>query len=176
MHRMLAAVVLTLLAPAAFAAKPTDAQVDRLLVVMRQEQMLDKVLGEMEGLHQQMLVEMTKGKALSPDDQAKMERVLAISRKYAREALAWDKVAPKFRTLYAESLDGEDIEAVTAFYASPAGQRYLDKMPLLMQKSMLLMQELTVPMIQRMQEDIAKELGADAPAMAPAEAPTEGAQ
>ncbi|MCC8363204.1 DUF2059 domain-containing protein [Lysobacter sp. A6] len=172
MRRMLLAVVLSLVAPMAFAAKPTDAQIDRLFEVMRQQQMLDSVLGEMEGIHQGMLAEMTKGKTLTADDRAKMDRLFAISNKHVRETLSWEKLAPKFRALYAESLGSEDIEAITAFYASPAGQRYLDKMPALMQKSMGLVQELTVPMLQRMQEDMIREFGAPANAEAGADVGT----
>jgi len=168
MRRMFAAVVLSLVAPMAFAAKPTDAQIDRLFEVMRQKQTLESVLGQTEAMQKGMLAEMTKGKALTAEDQAKLERVAAISSKNVREMLAWEKVGPKFRALYAESFEGEDIEAITAFYASPAGQRFLDKMPVLMQKTMALVQELTVPMMQKMQEDMAREFATPANAEADA--------
>ena len=157
MRRLLAAIALSLIAPVAFAAKPTDAQIDRLFEVTRQQAMLENVLSQMDGLQRNMIAEMTKGQPLTAEQQAKMERVFALSQQHVREALTWEKLAPKFRTLYAETFEAEDLDALIAFYSSPAGQHYLDKMTVLLQKTMGLMQEITVPMAEKMREELAKE-------------------
>ena len=53
-----------------------------------------------------------------------------------REELSWSKMKPQYIRIYQESFSQEDVEGFIAFYRSPAGQAYVDKMPIVMQKSM----------------------------------------
>ncbi len=55
-----------------------------------------------------------------------------------------------FTEIYQESFSQEEIDGLIAFYASPAGRAYIDKMPLVMQKTMTVMQSRMPAMIERM--------------------------
>ncbi|UHQ20553.1 DUF2059 domain-containing protein [Lysobacter sp. KIS68-7] len=162
MRRLVLSIALALAAPLAFAGTPTDAQVDRLFDVMHTRQTLETTLGQMETMQDQMIAKMTADKPMSAEEKARLDRVMAISRTRVRETLAWDKIAPLFRKIYAESFDSADVDALIAFYGSPAGQHFIERMPVAMQKTMTAMQDLVVPMLQQMQQDLQKEMAAQA--------------
>ena len=160
MKRFTLALLLALSAPLALAAPASDAQVDKLLEVMRARQTIETMLPQVEAAQQQMIAQMTAGQTLSEQQRLDMQRILASSSQHIRAALAWDKLEPLYRDIYRQTFSSEDMDAMTGFYSSPAGQRLLDKMPQLMQNTMAGMQKLIVPMIGQMQKDIAAQIEA----------------
>ena len=163
---LFAAALLCLAAPLALAAPPSDAQIDKLLEVMRARQTVDAMLPQIEASQKQMVAQMTAGQDVTPEQQASFERIMDKTNARVRQALAWDKLEPMYRDIYRQTFSGEDVDAMIEFYGSPAGQRVLDTMPQLMQQSMAAMQKLMVPMLQDMQRDIREEAqaGGKAPA------------
>ncbi|HJR74002.1 MAG TPA: DUF2059 domain-containing protein [Luteimonas sp.] len=157
----LSGLLLCLLAPAAL-AQASDAQVDKLLEVMRARQTLDAVLPQVEVSQRQMVQQMTSAKSLTPEQKAQLDRVLEKSMTSIRRALSWEKMEPLYRDIYRQTLTAEDIDAMIGFYGSPAGQKLLDKMPQLMQNTMAGVQKMLVPMLNEMQRDIEAELQAPA--------------
>ena len=137
-----------------------DARIDRLLEVTRARGMLDATLPQIEASQQQMLAQMTAGRELDAAQQQRIDSLLASSSSAVRKALSWENLAPVYRDIYRQTFTGEDIDAMIAFYESPAGQRMLEKMPALMQNTMNAMQRLVVPMLQQMERDLAAEVSA----------------
>lgn len=158
----LSGLLLYLLAPAAL-AQASDAQVDKLLEVMRARQTLDAVLPQVAASQRQMVAQMSAGKSLTPGQQAQLDRLLDKSMDGIRRAMTWDKMEPMYRDIYRQTFTAEDIDALIGFYGSPAGQKLLDKMPQLMQNTMAGVQKLLVPMLEEMQRDIEAELQAPLP-------------
>lgn len=160
MKRYALALALMLAAPlAALAGPPNDAQVTRLLEVMRARQTVDALLPQIEASQKQMVEQMMAGRELSADDRARLDRMITRSSAQMRKALAWDKLEPIYRDIYRDTFSAEDTDALIAFYASDAGQRLLQKMPALMQNTMTAMQKVVVPMMQELQQDIEAEAG-----------------
>ncbi|MDH5833341.1 DUF2059 domain-containing protein [Luteimonas sp. M1R5S59] len=89
-----------------------------------------------------------------------MEAILARSAGAVRQALAWENLEPIYRDIYRRTFSAEDIDAIIAFYETPAGQRMIEKMPALMQHTMDAMQRLVVPMLEQLQREIAAEVSA----------------
>lgn len=137
----------------------SDAQVDKLLEVMRARQTLDAVLPQVETSQRQMVEQMSDAKSLTPEQRAKLDRLLQKSMGSIRKAMAWEKMEPLYRDIYRRTFTAEDMDAMIGFYGSPAGQKLLDKMPQLMQNTMAGVQKLLVPMLEDMQRDIETELG-----------------
>lgn len=137
-----------------------DARIDRLLEVTRARAMLDATLPQIEASQRQMLAQMTAGRELDAAQQQRIDSLLASSSSAVRKALSWENLAPVYRDIYRQTFTGEDIDAIIAFYESPAGQRMLEKMPALMQNTMTAMQRLIVPMLQQMERDLAAEVSA----------------
>lgn len=155
----LAMVAASLFAPAAIAAPATDQQVDRLMQVMRVEQTLNAVLPQIRASQQQMVNQLTAGKALTDEQRKQLDDVLARSSERIAKMLSWSNMQPVYRDIYRETFSSEDIEAMTAFYGSTAGRNVLDKMPQLMQNSMGAMQKMLVPMLQDLQKDLEAQAG-----------------
>jgi hypothetical protein len=153
--------------PQAMATAPNDAQIDQLLEVTRSRATLEAMLPQIEASQQQMLQQMLAGTTLDAKQREMVDRIFARSRTLMSEALAWEKMLPVYRQLYGEAFTAEDVQALIEFYRSPAGQRLLDKMPLLMQKTMVAMQQIVVPMMQQLQQEIAREVASPAAPPAP---------
>jgi len=63
--------------------------------------------------------------------------------------LNWESLEPKIFEIYSDTLSQDDVDGITAFYQSPAGQSYMKKMPALLQQTMLVMQTSMVPMLKK---------------------------
>ena len=73
--------------------------------------------------------------------------------------MSWPRLKPLYTKIYQDAFTQEEIDGLIAFYRSPAGMAYVDKMPLVTQKSMDLMQSLMPPMMKRVQAAMAKAVG-----------------
>lgn len=168
----LSGLLLCLLATAASAQAPaSDAQLDKLLQLMRAKQTLDAMLPQVEAMQRQAVQQASAGKPLTPEQQATLERLLDKSMGSIRRALSWEKMEPLYRDIYRQTFNAEDIDAMIGFYGSPAGQKLLDKMPQLMQNTMSGVQKMLTPMLEEMERDVEAELHAPLPVPPP---PSEG--
>ena len=150
----LALVAALAFAPAAFAAPPTAAQADRLLEVMRARETVDAILPQVQMSQQQMVVQLTAGQELDAADRARLEQLMQRNQARMVEALAWEKLEPVYRDIYLATFTSEDMDAMIGFYSSDAGQKPLDRMPQLMQNTMAAVQQMVIPMLQEMEQDI----------------------
>ena len=158
------------LAAQAPAGQASQARIDQLLQVMRARDTVEEMLPQMEQMQKQVMAQAIGRRQLTAEQQASMERVRQIMNRRMRDALAWDKLEPLYRDIYAKSFNDEDMDAMIAFYGSPPGQRVLDKMPGLTQNTMSAIQQMLVPLMQDMERDIDAELDkqGDAPGEPPA--------
>lgn len=168
MKRFALTALLALSPLVAVATPPSDAQVDKLLEVMRARQTLEVIVPQVKASQQQMIAQLTAGKTLTAEQKADVERIQARSDARLAEMLTWQKFEPLYRDIYRQTFDAADMDAMIAFYSSQAGRNLLDKMPLLTQNTMTAIQKLIVPMLQQMEKDIAAEAGAGAAAGAAA--------
>jgi hypothetical protein len=171
MKRRALAALLFLSAPFACAAPPTDAQVDKLLAVMRAQKTVEAMVPQVQASQQQMVEQMLAGQSLAPDQRAKLDDIIYKSNARMLAMLSWDRMQPLYRDIYRQSFSAEDMGAMVEFYGSATGQRLLDKMPQLMQNTMTAMQKLMVPMLQQMQKDIAAAYASSDEAPTPTSAP-----
>jgi hypothetical protein len=157
MRHYLLAAALMLAAPLAFAAKPSDAQIDRLLEVSRTRQTLVDSLAQVEVVQEKMMREKFDGK-LDAAMQARLERLLEIQRRNLREALSWERMGPLYRDVYRGTFEAEDIDGLIEFYASPTGQRFIERTPKLAEQLMVALDKVLTPMMQQLEADLEKEM------------------
>jgi hypothetical protein len=142
-------------APAADAtAMADDAQIDRLLQVMRARETVEAMWPQIEASQRQMVQGALAGKTLDADKRARLDALLARNNARIHEAMSWDKLEPLYRDIYRKTFSAGDMAAMIDFYGSPAGQFVLEKMPQLMQHMMEAMQQLLVPMLRQIQQDV----------------------
>lgn len=68
-----------------------------------------------------------------------------------KQEMRWEVIEPKMVDLYRQSFTEEEVAGMLAFYKTPAGQAVIKKMPLVMQRSIAMMQEIMSPMMPKMQ-------------------------
>ena len=152
---------LLLLCPApAFAAPPTDAQLDRLFVALDMPRMVDQIVAQMDQ-GAAIGAERAIGPDPTPEARAKMQRILDRQREALRAMLTWDKLGPVYRRVYAGAFTAEEVDAMIAFYGSDTGRAILAKLPQAMQLTTQEMRPMIEETVDRMQRDIERELGQD---------------
>jgi len=133
--------------------------VEELLTVMRIEKLLQGTMEQMKKTMPQMTANMLgKMPDLSADAaekaKASQERIFSL----VQEEMSWQKVKGDFVQIYAEALTPEEVKGITAFYKSPAGQAFLDKQPVIMQKTMLRQQKMMMGIMPKIQELLKEEI------------------
>jgi len=143
------------------AAPASTESVEQLLKLMQVDKLMNATFDQMNGVMKTAMQQETKGKPLSADEQAivdkQQQKMIAI----IKEEMSWDKLKDDYVRIYQGTFSQEEIDGLLAFYKSPAGQAYVSKQPELMKHSMLIMQQRMGPMMQRIQamaEETAREL------------------
>jgi hypothetical protein len=147
--------VITLLALLVFAsivhsAPPSPESIEELLTVTKAERNVDTMLANLDPMMRQSIATAAQGQHLSSDQQRVMDATRAEFVQVLREELAWDKMRPLYVQIYQETFTQEEIDGLIAFYKSPAGVAFVEKMPVVMQKSMSIMQSRIAPMMEKM--------------------------
>jgi len=126
-----------------------------MLQLTHVDQLMDQMMSQM----QPMMEEMLKKVDLPADGKPMMEEIQKRMVDLMKSRMSWEKLKPIYVKLYNELLTEDEIDASIAFYGTPAGQSLIKKMPLLMQKSVSLMQELMgdiIPEFAKIGEEVAK--------------------
>lgn len=139
-----------LLALPAHAAEPSAESVDKLLVVTKSQALVEQMYGHMESAMRAGMQQALGGRRLTDRQQALVERAPAEFAAVMRQELSWEKIKPIQAGIYRETFTQEEINGLIAFYESPLGRSFIDKMPVVMQRSNQLMQALTAPMMDKM--------------------------
>ncbi len=156
---LLLCVLSPLAAPAALAAEPTDAQVDRLIETMDMRRLVDDMFTQIDAMGLQM-GEQFLGDDATPEKREQMRRVLAKQHEAMRKTMSWDKLGPIYRNVYRKLFTADEIDAMIAFYGSETGRGILRKMPQAMELSMQEMQPIMQTLIADMQKSIEAEVRA----------------
>jgi hypothetical protein len=134
------------------AAPPSDEAVDQLLTAMHVQRTLDAMLGNMEQVMRQTMATAIQGKTLTAEQRQTIDAAPARLAQVLRDELSWTSMRPVYAQVYRESFSDEEIAGLTAFYNSPAGMAFTDRMPLVMQKTNAIMLERMGPMMERMKK------------------------
>jgi hypothetical protein len=137
------------------AVTPSDASVDDLMRAMKLETLLNQALQEMDGGMakgmEQGLQRSIKGQELSAAQKAAVEKFRARFDQTVKEELSYAKVKDIYVKAYKETFTQDEVDAITAFYKSPAGKAVTDKYPAAMQKANSLMQSRISPLTVKLQ-------------------------
>jgi len=150
MQKILVLIAALLFSTVLHAATPSEASLDELMAAIRVEKMLDNLYPAMEQSMRQSAAAMTKGQNFTPKQQAAMDAFVTKMMTAVREEISWPKMRPIYVQIYQETFTQEEVDGLIAFYKSPAGIAYVNKLPVVMQKSMSLMQQRMGPMMEKM--------------------------
>ncbi len=116
------------------------------------QQSYDQTLPRLAGMADQM--------GLTEEERPTFEKYMEKMVVAMKEEMSWEKMEPHVLKAYVEVYTEEELRELSAFYASPIGQKFITKMPELMQATMRMTQEMMQDFMPRMQE-IQKEMQAE---------------
>ncbi|HTY98212.1 MAG TPA: DUF2059 domain-containing protein [Rhodocyclaceae bacterium] len=164
---------LLLCSTAAIAAPASEGSIRELLTVSRAGKLMDSLWGQFDTVTGNAIKMALGDKKPSPEEQQAIDRMVRRTTSLLKEEMSWQKLEPMYVRLYQDSFTEEEVQAMVAFYRTPAGQALIEKMPTLMQRAMLEVQTLMAAMMPKLQivlQDFAAEMKACRPeAKAPAE-------
>jgi len=137
----------------------TQADVERLFQSMHTREMMDKMITAMAGpMHQMMHEEYLKNQdKLPPDFETHMTAILDGMMK----DMPWDEMMQAMIPAYQKHFTKGDVDTVSAFYASPTGQKMLREMPAITAESMSGM----MPIMQKYMDQIKNRIANETTAM-----------
>lgn len=143
------------------AAPPSVESLDRLIKVTESEQLLASMQPQLDAMINRSIQSALKGRTPTAAQQQALDRYAQRVRTILDEELAWPQLRERMLRIYADALTQEEVDGMLAFYATPAGQAVIKKMPRLMQTLMADMQQRMTPMIGKVEQasrELAREL------------------
>ncbi len=143
-YLLLPTVCLTLMCSSAtFAKQASTASIKELLEITKTEELLEYSYKQVEPMISSTIAEIEKAQ-----DEPLTKKQKQALQSYAQKAsdimvtdLSWKKLEPDFIKIYSETFSQEEIDGLIDFYKTPVGQSTIDKMPIVTDKSMQLMQQ-----------------------------------
>jgi len=134
----------------AHATPASQESVENLLVATKIESKMELLYDSMEQMMRYGIKQSVDGKQLSPKQQQLLDSLPAKFAAIMREDFNWAKMKPMYVQLYCETFEEEEVQGLVDFYASPTGQAFVNKMPVVMQKSMALSQSMMQSLMPKM--------------------------
>jgi hypothetical protein len=144
----------------AIAAPASTESIEKLLVVGKAESLLESAYANVNTTFRQSIVQAAGGRPLTAEEQQRIDAMSAKLTALMKDELSWAKLKPEYIRLYRQTFDQQEVDGLIAFYATPAGQAMINKMPLLMQNTMALLQTQMAALMPKMMaiaEDTMKE-------------------
>lgn len=159
MKHLIAALSLLMLSFSALAAEPSTESIERLLQVTEAEKLVASMEQQMDGFMAATMNEALKGKELGPRSRQKLDELTKKTTAILKEEMSWKNTKDIYIQVYRETFTQEEIDGLIRFYESPTGKAFVAKMPLVMNKTMTLMQQRMGPMMQKLQAAMEEALG-----------------
>ncbi len=134
----------------------TDAA-KQLLDLMNADQAIEQAYGQMYSQLSGMAEQLGITEDQRPMFESYLERMVVVM----KEELSWERMEPFVIDAYVSVYSEEELKELSEFYASPIGQKFVAKMPELMQATMEMTQKMMGELIPRITE-IQQELMAEA--------------
>ncbi|ENW95811.1 DUF2059 domain-containing protein [Acinetobacter sp. NIPH 298] len=120
----------------AFAQQASKESVKELLKITKSEQLIDQMSEQMNMMMSSSIEQMTQGQNLTTKQELAIINYSQELAKIMQQDLTWAKLEPDMIKIYVEEFTQEEINGMLKFYKTPVGQSTINKMPIIMQKSM----------------------------------------
>lgn len=139
----------SLIASYAEAAKPTEESLKNMFVLLDVQHVMQTMNSNLDVMLKNIQENAFKSQPVSKEKQEAFDRFRDKLKVIYKQEMSWEHMEPALLEIYSNSLNQEDVDGITAFYQSPAGQAYIKKMPLLTQQSIAVMQKQMQPFMQK---------------------------
>ena len=136
------------------AQTPSAESLETLLALTETEKTVTNMHQQIDDLIRQSMEQALQGHHVTPEDRITLDEMLVRVTAVYKDELSWEKMKSMSKQIYAESFNQPEIDGLISFYQSPSGRAFVAKMPIVMQKSVQLMQERVGPLLLKMQDSI----------------------
>ncbi|OTG64718.1 DUF2059 domain-containing protein [Acinetobacter silvestris] len=139
------------------AAQPSDQAVNKLMQVMKLDQLLQRTIQQIRPQLDQQAYMVVKNivqhEQLTPPEQIVANQLADKMYQQSQKTVAWKEMQPIYQKIYKDVYNAEEIQAQIDFYSSPIGQSILNKTPQVAQESMKVMNSRLASTIQATEKD-----------------------
>jgi uncharacterized protein len=134
------------------------AKAQEMLTLLHMDRLMDQLTN---GMMEQMaaVTKQLGGNTVKPEDQAKIDEFQKKVVQLVQSQMSWKALEPDYVDIYAKNFTDEQLDAILAFYRSPAGIALVEKLPTLTTQGMQLAQAkmaILQPQLKQMVDDFAK--------------------
>jgi hypothetical protein len=136
------------------------AAAEELLLLMKTDQMVKPLFEQMNSMMEQQF----KIMGVPEKERPKLKKYTDKFLKVLEDQLSWEKIKKDYIEIYTETFAEDELRAISAFYKTPAGQTFIQKMPLLIKKSSEITQKIMPEITKKMQQitvEMAEEIKAE---------------
>jgi TonB family protein len=155
---MTVAILLSILNPTAYADEASKKVItEELLQTMKVDQMTKTISDQMWSMMKQQFSQMGASDDMMPILKKYSDKLSDIREKY----LSWQVIKDDCVSIYMQTYTETELKGMLTFYKSPVGQSVTDKMPMVMQRSMSIIQKHTPEMheeIENISEEMVQEI------------------
>lgn len=129
------------------------ANIEEIFRLTKVDQMQQQVFAQMQTMTTAQLEKMPSLPKDTSEAREVQDRIFAL----LRDRISWAKMKPQFVSLYDETFTAPEIAGMLEFYKSKAGTAMLEKMPVLLSKTMTLSQTMLgdfMPELQRIMDEV----------------------
>ncbi len=149
------------------------ALIEELIVALKAEQQQQQIMQTMQTAMQNQVNQIVdsqlkasgnasqadaeKRRSVQSDVQDFQRRIFALMTAH----MSWQTMKPIYAAMYDETFTADELRPLVAFFASPAGQAYVDKMPSLVSNTMKRTQQVVadmMPDIQKLNTDFIRQM------------------
>lgn len=158
MRRVLLLALLSFFSTAAIAATDSHREAAKaLLDASESERIVDSVYGQMDA----MLANLSEQLNVPPEQQEILDRYNRRIIALIREEMSWAKMEPFMLDTYVQLFSEEELNQLTGFYLSPIGQKFIERMPKVMEASTRYTQQMVegyMPKLLAIQQELRQEI------------------
>lgn len=147
----------------ALAAPASTESIEKLLAITKIEATMNTLYDSIAPMLRQITKQAAGNKPLTPEQQKAMEAMMAEYVQIMRTELSWSVLKADYIKLYQDVFEQEDVDYMIGFYQSPTGQKAIEKMPLVLSKSMEITQSRMQTIFPKLQAAIEKTLRENRP-------------
>lgn len=147
----IALIVFLLSSTTVMAAPASENSIKQLLSVTKAQKLVDGMRLQIEAAMNNAIQQALNGQSPTPKQQQAVNNMKDGMISLIQGELAWEKLEPMYLRLYKESFTEEEVAGMLSFYKTPAGKALINKMPTLMQKTLMEIQRMSSELAPRMQ-------------------------
>lgn len=166
--------LVVLLAPLSADEASRAAKVEEFFRLTRMESTYSQMMDLIRRQTGAQFVQQLTGVQLPPQYQKDLEDFQSDVFALMDSEMGWERMKPEYIRLYAEAYTEEELDAIVAFYRTPAGQSMVAKTPALMEKSSVLSQAkmaLIAPKVQERMQTFVRQMAEKAAQSTPNQQP-----